>query len=160
MRKKLVATCLGLCVFLTFSACSSKLPASTNLTGVMLDGVTIGYTLDDIDSEKYTLSDRFPEQPGKVNYEEWKITADESDFITKIHANFSDIQISVNETSNLQTIDKVIDILGENYATSWYDREQHLKQAKYVDRENGLLCCFIYDSMNNQLIWLVMEKSL
>lgn len=156
--KKTVVLCMLFTVLLPLAACSNKTQTSTPLNGVVLDGTTIGNTLEDIDSEKYTLSEHFSELPNTVNYEEWQITTDESGTIIRIQASFADIQISINTVVGLHNIDDVIKVLGENYTTEWYDKEQQLKQAQYVDKRNMLQCSFIYDGTDNRLVWLIIEK--
>lgn len=137
------------------SACSD-IP-STSLDGITFDGVIIGADLEEVSIDNYTLTDRFPEQDNTINYEEWKITTNEDGKIVKIHANFSDIKIQINGNGDNQTIDDVIELLGENYTSGWYDADQQLKEVMYIDKNNLLQGMFIYSAIDKKLVWLIME---
>ena len=114
-------------------------------------------SVDSVSVDNYTPSTRFPENEGTYNYEEVRIETDD-DIITKITATISSISISVNGDNTCTTYDEVMSLLGKDGSISWYDREQNLRQAQYADDKSGVICSFVYNDSNNQLVWLVLEK--
>lgn len=140
-----------------FSACGQNI-SSVPLTGITLDGVVIGDNFENISTEKYTLSDRFPEQENTVNYEEWRITIEEG-MIAKIDADFEDITVSINSYEECRTVDDVIAILGDSYISKWYDKEQKLRKIVYIDSENLLQATIVYNSSNKQLVRVLLERT-
>lgn len=140
-----------------FSACGQNI-SSVPLTEITLDGVVIGDNFENISTDKYTLSDRFPEQENTVNYEEWRITIKDG-IITKIDADFEDITISINSYEECQTVDDVIAILGNSYISKWYDKEQKLRKIVYIDNENLLQAAIVYNSSDKQLVRVILERA-
>ena len=140
---------------LTLSACSNEVQ-SVDLSQITFDGVFIGDTFEQIETEKYTISTRYPESDNTYNYEEWRISVD-NDAITKIIASFGQVSISINGKEDCSSVDDIINILGENYNSSWYDKEQSLMQIQYSDKENAVRCIFVYDKNSNNLVWGIMQ---
>ena len=101
---------------------------STNLSNVRVDGAAINDKIDILDLGKYTYSDRYS---GDYRYlfDEICIDVDENDCITSIYSRFDEgkTEITVNDISNITTIDQVEEILGDNYYDGIYDWEQLLK---------------------------------
>lgn len=141
---------------ISLSSCSNK--NSTDLSNITFDGIRLGHEFKEINIDNYTLSDRYPEKDNTVSFEEWQITADESGVITRIHANANDIDISINSNSESKNINDVSQILGNNYTSRWYDREQKLKQNIYVDSNNHIKMIFIYNNSDSKLVWVITEK--
>ena len=141
---------------LALSACGNDVP-SVDLSQIAFDGVTAGDPLELLDTDRYTVkenvSDRYT-----YNYEECRISADDG-VITEIMATFGKMIISINEIEDFRTVDDIIGVLGENYRSSWYDREQSLMQVQYSDREHCLECAFVYDKSGNALVWGIMKKN-
>ena len=87
---------------------------------------------------------------------------DENDCITSIHSRFDEgkTEITVNDISNIKTIDEVEEILGEDYYDGIFDWEQFLNSYVYYDRENNMVAEFVYfnfdeQSENNRLVtWI------
>lgn len=53
----------------------------------------------------------------------------------------------------------IIDILGKEYHSSYYDEEQGLMQLRYRDKRHGIQCMFVYDRRTDLLVWGIAEKS-
>lgn len=134
---------------------------STNLSNVRVDGAAINDKIDILDLGKYTYSDRYS---GDYRYlfDEICIDVNENDNITSIHSRFDEgkTEITVNDISNIKTIDEVEEILGEDYYDGILDWEQFLNSYVYYDRENNMVAEFVYfnfdeQSENNRLLtWI------
>ena len=134
---------------------------STNLSNVKIDGATINDKIDVLNLNKYTDSYR---HSGDYRYlfDEICIDVDENDCITSIYSRFDEgkTEITVNDISNITTIDQVEEILGDNYYDGIYDWEQLLNSYVYYDRENNIIAEFVYfnfdeESINNRVLtWI------
>lgn len=153
MKKLLVV--LFVLTALSLSACGNEVQ-SVDLSQIVFDGVSIGDTFEQIETDKYTVSTRYPESDNTYNYEEWRISVDNG-AITEIIASFGQVSISINGKEDCNSVDDVITVLGENYNSSWYDKEQSLMQIQYFDKENGIQCVFVYDKNSNKLVWGIMQ---
>ena len=95
---------------------------STNLSNVKIDSATINDKIDVLNLNKYTDSDRYS---GDYRYlfDEICIDVNENDCITSIYSRFDEgkTEITVNDISNITTIDQVEEILGDNYYDGIYD---------------------------------------
>lgn len=152
--KKLLIVLFALTV-LSLSACGNEVQP-IDLSQITFDGVSIGDIFEQIDTDKYSVSTRYPESDNTYNYEEWRISVD-NDAITEIIASFGQVSISINGKEDCSSVDDVITVLGENYNSSWYDKEQSLMQIQYFDKENGIQCVFVYDKNSNKLVWGIMQ---
>lgn len=134
---------------------------STNLSNVKIDSATINDKIDVLNLNKYTDSHR---HSGDYRYlfDEICIDVDENDCITSIYSRFDEgkTEITVNDISNITTIDQVEEILGDNYYDGIYDWEQLLNSYVYYDRENNIIAEFVYfnfdeESINNRVLtWI------
>lgn len=134
---------------------------STNLSNVKIDSATINDKIDVLNLNKYTDSHR---HSGNYRYlfDEICIDVDENDCITSINSRFDEgkTEITVNDISNIKTIDEVEEILGEDYYDGIFDWEQFLNSYVYYDRENNMVAEFVYfnfdeQSENNRLLtWI------
>lgn len=134
---------------------------STNLSNVKIDSATINDKIDVLNLNKYTDSHR---HSGDYRYlfDEICIDVDENDCITSIYSRFDEgkTEITVNNISNITTIDQVEEILGDNYYDGIYDWEQLLNSYVYYDRENNMVAEFVYfnfdeESINNRVLtWI------
>ena len=134
---------------------------STNLSNVKIDSATINDKIDVLNLNKYTDSHR---HSGNYRYlfDEICIDVDENDCITSINSRFDEgkTEITVNDISNIKTIDEVEEILGEDYYDGIFDWEQFLNSYVYYDRENNMVAEFVYfnfdeQSENNRLVtWI------
>ena len=134
---------------------------STNLSNVRVDGAAINDKIDILDLGKYTYSYRYS---GDYRYlfDEICIDVNENDNITSIYSRFDEgkTEITVNDISNIKTIDEVEEILGEDYYDGIFDWEQFLNSYVYYDRENNMVAEFVYfnfdeESINNRVLtWI------
>ena len=126
---------------------------STNLSNVKIDSATINDKIDVLNLNKYTDSHR---HSGDYRYLFDEIC------ITSIYSRFDEgkTEITVNDISNITTIDQVEEILGDNYYDGIYDWEQLLNSYVYYDRENNIIAEFVYfnfdeESINNRVLtWI------
>lgn len=158
--KRIIYFCGLICLLLVVIVYSRNINfkniGTTDLSSISCDGIHI---LDDFEhNNNYTPSDEFLEKENRIYYEECFFEIDENNLITLIHANFSDTDILINSNTNCKTVDDVIKTLGANYSSSWYDREQQLKQVVYVDHENNIKATFVYNTYENKLTWLILKK--
>ena len=110
------------------SACSSNVQ-STDLSKVKIDGISIGDSFDQVKTEKYTVKTNVSNHY-TYNYEEWRLSVKDG-IIIDILASFDQISVSINGKENCSTVDDIIKALGNNYNSSWYDKEQGLMQIQY-----------------------------
>ena len=153
--KKIFLSLFVVLTMLALSACANDIQ-STDLSRIMFDRVSVGDAFEQIKTDKYTLSTRYPEDDNTYNYEEWRVSVD-GDIIAKITASFETITISVNGRENCRSIDDIISILGKNYDSYWYDKEQGLMQIEYWDKENKMQCIFVYDKNSSELVLGIMQ---
>lgn len=109
-------------------------------------------------TDNYTYSNEFSAQGDIIKYDNCLVKIDKNNTITFLHANFGDMNISINSNTYFRNIDDIIEVLGTNYINNWYDREQRLKQVVYVDHENKLKARFVYDTFQEELVWLILEE--
>lgn len=156
--KKIIFFCGFICLLLLVYNKNMHLKNinSTDLRNISCDGI---YLLDDFeDTNNYTKSNKFSEKENIIYYEECYIKIDKKNKITMMHANFNDVNVSINFHSNFKIVDDVMKILGTDFVLSWYDREQQLKQIAYIDHENYIKATFIYNTYKNELVWVITEK--
>ena len=119
------------------------------------DGVSVGDSFGQIETEKYTVKSNVPSQY-TYNYEEWRLSVEDST-ITAIMASFGQVSISINGNEDCSSVDNVINVLGDNFSSTWYDKEQGLMQLQYLDQENGIQCAFVYNKYSNDLVWGIVK---
>ena len=141
---------------LALTACENDVP-SADLSRIAFDGVSVGDPLELLETDRYTVKENLSNQY-TYNYEECRISA-EGGIITGIMASFGQVTVSVNGTEDCRTANDIIGVLGENYRSSWYDREQSLMQIQYSDTEHGLECAFVYDKNANSLVWGIIMRT-
>ena len=131
---------------------------STELNNIFIDNLNIGSSIKKINLNKYTESNaclgdymcKFEEiiidlKNNKINYLFGKF--DENRIV-----------ISVNDKRNLNYIDEIKQILGDNYKEKWKDREQNLKEYIYFDKINNIKAEFVYVSFDESLVWIILSK--
>ena len=139
---------------LALSSCGNDVQ-SVDLSQVTFEGVSVGDNFEQIDTDKYTVKQN-ASSDYTYNYEEWRISVDNG-AITEIMASFGQVSISINGKEDCRSVDDIISVLGENYRSSWYDREQSLRQIQYSDKENGIQCAFVYDKNSSDLVWAIVK---
>ena len=155
MKRTLFTVLIALIVFV-FSACGTDIQ-SVDLSQITFDGVAVGDSIDQVETEKYTEKSNV-KNDFTYNFEEWSLLAKDGT-ITEIKASFGEVTVSINETENCTSVDDITSALGENCKSSWYDKEQGLMQLEYSDKENGLKCSFVYDKNGNNIVWGIMQKN-
>ena len=154
MIKKMILTTA---LLFALSACSAGTGIeSTDLTAIAIDELQINQKLDTEDLSGFTESDRYSGDY-KYKFEELIIDTDSDDTITYLFGRFDEIGISVNGKSGLSYIGEAVAALGVNYSEQAYDREQHLSQLTYSDKENGISAEFVYSDFDGSLVWLVIR---
>ena len=156
--KKRFETCLVILLLFTpliLSSCSSDIP-SVDLSRITFGGVSVGDRFEQMKAAQYTEKTNASTHYN-YNYEELSFSVD-NEIISEIMASFGLANISVNGKMNCRSVDDIIAVLGKNYRSSWYDKEQSLMQIQYFDRENGLECAFVYDKNGGNLVWGIMEN--
>ena len=157
MMKKMILITAVLIMSVCTSACNvSANIESTDLTDISINGLQINRELDPESLGSYTESDRYSGDY-KYKFEEIIIDTDKDDKITYIFGRFDESSISVNGKSDLSYVSEATAVLGDNYSEQVYDREQHLSQHTYTDRENRISSEFIYSDFDGSLIWLVIR---
>lgn len=146
---------LFLLPMLALSSCTNDIQ-SIDLSQITFDGISIGDDFEQIETDKYTPKDNASGSYNH-NYEELRFSVDNGSII-EILASFNQVSISINGKEDCHSVDDIINTLGEDYNSSWYDKEQSLMQIRYSDKENGLQCVFVYDKNSNNLVWGIMQE--
>lgn len=155
MKRLLFA--LSILTMFVLSACGSNIQ-SVDLSQIFFDGVSIGDSFEQIETDNYTPTTRYPEDDNTYSYEEWRIFVTD-DTITEIIASFGQINILINGKEDCTSVNDIVSVLGENYNSSWYDKEQSLMQMQYSDKSNKIQCIFVYDKNSNNLIWGIIKAA-
>lgn len=150
------AICILLVIILSNENIKLKFTSSTDLSHISCNEMHISDTFENTDN--YTYSNEFSAQGDIIKYDNCLVKIDKNNTITFLHANFGDMNISINSNTYFRNIDDIIEVLGINYINNWYDREQRLKQVVYVDHENKLKARFVYDTFQEELVWLILEE--
>lgn len=151
-----VIICLQLVIMLPYDDIQLKFTKSTDLSNISCAGMHIGDTFENTDNNAY--SNEFSEKGDIVKYENCHVKFDKNNTITLLQANFDDMNISINSKTYFRNVNDIIEILGSNYISNWYDREQRLKQVVYIDHENKLKASFVYDTFQDEMVWLILEE--
>ena len=131
---------------------------STELNNVFIDNLNIGSSIKKINLNKYTESNAFLGDY-MCKFEEIIIDS-KNNKINYLFGKFDEnrIVISVNDKRNLNYIDEIKQILGDNYKEKWKDREQNLKEYIYFDKINNIKAEFVYVSFDESLVWIILSK--
>ncbi len=131
---------------------------STELNNIFIDNLNIGSSIKKINLNKYTESNAFLGDY-MCKFEEIIIDS-KNNKINYLFGKFDEnrIVISVNDKRNLNYIDEIKQILGDNYKEKWKDREQNLKKYIYFDKINNIKAEFVYVSFDESLVWIILSK--
>ena len=131
---------------------------STELNNIFIDNLNIGSSIKKINWNKYTESNAFLGDY-MCKFEEIIIDS-KNNKINYLFGKFDEnrIVISVNDKRNLNYIDEIKQILGDNYKEKWKDREQNLKEYIYFDKINNIKAEFVYVSFDESLVWIILSK--
>ena len=130
---------------------------STELNNIFIDNLNIGSSIKKINLNKYTESNAFLGDY-MCKFEEIIIDS-KNNKINYLFGKFDEnrIVISVNDKRNLNYIDEIKQILGDNYKEKWKDREQNLKEYIYF-KINNIKAEFVYVSFDESLVWIILSK--
>jgi uncharacterized protein YcfL len=139
---------------------------STDLSGIEIQGLKIGVSIEDVDLSRYTAAPSGQTSIAEYawHFNEVDIAADEKNAITKIRSGafaYSNADDTLIFSQGSSIVDEVIDILGEDFENYWFDREQQIKANTYVDKEHGLSLTVTYDALStdNGLVWVILAKN-
>lgn len=131
---------------------------STDLNNIFIDNLNIGSSIKKINLNKYTESNAFL---GDYMCKFKEIIIDsKNNKINYLFGKFDENRtvISVNDKRNLNCIDEIKQILGDNYKEKWKDKEQNLKEYIYFDKINNIKAEFVYVSFDESLVWIILSK--
>ncbi len=131
---------------------------STDLNNIFIDNLNIGSSIKKINLNKYTESNTFLGDY-MCKFEEIIIDS-KNNKINYLFGKFDENRtvISVNDKRNLNYINEIKQILGDNYKEKWKDREQNLKEYIYFDKINNIKAEFVYVSFDESLVWIILSK--
>lgn len=131
---------------------------STDLNNIFIDNLNIGSSIKKINLNKYTESNAFLGDY-TCKFEEIIIDS-KNNKINYLFGKFDENRtvISVNDKRNLNYINEIKQILGDNYKEKWKDREQNLKEYIYFDKINNIKAEFVYVSFDESLVWIILSK--
>jgi beta-lactamase regulating signal transducer with metallopeptidase domain len=132
--------------------------ASTDLSGIALDGIKIGTDISHIDLSNYP-ADR-PNTLGDYDYffNAIRIGIDDENKVRSITASGEAMVLSVNGNTEIAKIEDISLILGNNFLDKSEDREQQLRKYIYYDAETGIAAEFIYANHTRDFAWVVLKK--
>ena len=141
---------------------------STDLSGVEIEGMKIGISIEDVDLSRFTNAEnRYADSEYSYHFMEVRIAVDENGMITKIHGtSFKcyDKQTTRAFSQGSSKIDETISVLGNNFNNYWFDREQQIRANTYIDNESGISLTITYASYSSppssdgQLIWVILAE--
>ncbi|AIY80465.1 hypothetical protein FDC58_00735 [Clostridium botulinum] len=147
-----------LIVLLTGCSKISSNILTTDLSAIFIDDLSIGSSIERINLNQYTESER---HSGNYTYrfDELVINIDNNK-INYLFSRFDENKtvISVNGQTDLTNIDTVSDILGNNFKEKWKDKEQQLMVHIYYDHTNNTEVQFVYSKYDNSLVWITMSQ--
>ena len=159
MRRVIMVILTTIIYAMFFISCSNiSNIKSTELNNIFIDNLNIGSSIKKIILNKYTESNAFLGDY-MCNFEEIIIDS-KNNKINYLFGKFDEnrIVISVNDKRNLNYIDEIKQILGDNYKEKWKDREQNLKKYIYFDKINNIKAEFVYVSFDESLVWIILSK--
>jgi len=171
MRKSIILV-LVILIF-TLSACDSHQEVvrenlvSTDLSAVMIDGISVGNAIDTVDMTKYTElpPDTFIQKENLYYFQELRMETDEEGNIQEVRGNiyayveeYEAVPFSVNGKENLSSINEVVDLLGKNHNHYWFDREQGIYAYTFYDSSNKVYATFAYIYNSNELVWVILSE--
>ncbi|MDU4326253.1 hypothetical protein [uncultured Clostridium sp.] len=159
MRRVIMVILTTIIYAMFFISCSNiSNIKSTELNNIFIDNLNIGSSIKKINLNKYTESNAFLGDY-MCKFEEIIIDS-KNNKINYLFGKFDEnrIVISVNDKRNLNYIDEIKQILGDNYKEKWKDREQNLKEYIYFDKINNIKAEFVYVSFDESLVWIILSK--
>ncbi|WP_195989735.1 hypothetical protein [Clostridium sp. D53t1_180928_C8] len=159
MRRVIMVILTTIITAMLFISCSNIANIkSTDLNNIFIDNLNIGSSIKKINLNKYTESNTFLGDY-MCKFEEIIIDS-KNNKINYLFGKFDENRtvISVNDKRNLNYINEIKQILGDNYKEKWKDREQNLKEYIYFDKINNIKAEFVYVSFDESLVWIILSK--
>lgn len=130
--------------------------ASTDLSGLLFDGLPIGATISDVDLSAYP-ADR-PNTTGDYDYffNEVRIGINAENQITTVFAEGSFLEI--NGKAEITKIEEITHLLGECNLDKMEDSEQRLRKHVYYDHTTGIMAEFIYAQHDGTFLWFTLRQ--
>ena len=160
--KKIASTLLICCLLFLLQGCNERVIniQSTNLSNILIDNISIGDSIKNINLDKYTKGERYS---GDYEYlfNEIVIGEDESNnTVDYIFSRFDEdyTVISVNGNKELNNIEDISKLLGYSYNEQWEDKGQGLKSRIYYDTVRNIKSEFIYLSYDDSLCWIKVSR--
>lgn len=145
-------------VSVLLTSCSSGVEKMTDLSGIYIDDLSLGYSISEVDLSRYTKSDKYS-WDYEYKFDEIVIGIDNHERINYLFARFDENKIDIVINGNTVTmIDDVEDILGNNYQDKNYDKEQHLNEYVFEDKDENIKVEFIYSSFDGSLLWIIVSR--
>ncbi len=139
--------------------------SSTDLSGVLIDGLSIGSPTAEINPQKYGDS---RSQLTESHTYEIKTSDNNKDllFISLSNGRISFISMTFDNeavpiTINdhvVNTIEEVQRLLGRSYRESEYDHEHDIVMHRYHDYEHHIRADFLYDKETHHLTKLILDR--
>lgn len=159
--KKIIYLVLSFVLFFMHGCNDSEVNIqSTNLSNIKIDNIIVGEPIKNINFNNYTAAERYSGNY-KYLFDEIVIGEDEeSNTVNYIFSRFDEncTVISINNNEDLNTIEDITKILGNNYTEKWENREQGLKNRIYYDTMRNIKSEFVYLSYDDSLSWIRISK--
>ena len=159
MKKNLLIILLFIAVVICFIiTITNNEIKTTELVNVKIDNLTIGTKEDKIDLTKYTESDRFSGNY-KYKFEEILIGINNKKEINYLYGRIDEEKIDITfNGKNIESLNDVVNILGQNYHKKNYDSEQQLKEYIYKDYSNHINLEVVYSTNDNNVYWIILSE--
>lgn len=131
--------------------------ATTDLSGISVDGIQIGTDVDNVDLSIYQQSNRFSVGDHAYYLDRLVLNVDDDNKVSHIFGYNSEVSISINNHT-AATIDDITGLLGDNYLDGTEDSEQKLKKHIYYDSNADVVADFIYSDYDQQFVWITLRK--
>jgi hypothetical protein len=131
---------------------------STDLSGVKMDGVQIGSSIEQVNLNTYAAD--LPLTRGNYAYyfNHLIINIDSQNKVNYFFASTEAVKLSINGHNNIVTIDDVTKGLGYEYLDEFHDRAQGLKKYIYYDKKIKVVAEFIYAEYDRKLVFVTIES--
>jgi hypothetical protein len=144
---------------------------STDLSNVTIAGLRLGSNTNDIEMSVFRKTDRGYILYGFVQDEIQTTVLDETypdevfidvepdGTITRIDGRVHiGLEFEINRVNNLQSVQEIKDLLGNNYNDYLYSRELGYNAITYTDAENSIILTFLYSLHDGELIWSILSS--
>lgn len=133
----------------------------TDLSVVSIDGIKLGTNISEIDTSKYTQTDKVVDECN-YNFEELSFETDSKGNVTYIVASLKKIDIDVGQEDDekIAKVNAIWKALGSNYKTEIYNPEEnnYWKISRYVDTDNEIYLGIIFSRYNNEISKVILSN--